>query len=74
MDNIKYEEIKFDNINNKEINNLLRKMLNKNDKERINSNEALKIIKNIKKNIKYSENEEKEYKIFMNNFRLKNHV
>jgi len=74
MDNIKYEEIKFDNINNIEMNNLLRKMLNKNDKERINSNEALEIIKKIKKNIKYSENDEKEYEIFMNNFKLKNHV
>jgi len=72
IDNIKYEEINFDIIDNKEMNYLLRKMLNKNDKERINSNEALEIIKKIKKNIKYSEKEEKEYKIFIDSFKIKN--
>ena len=71
IDNIKYEDIKFDNINNNEMRYLLKQMLNKNDNERIDSKEALKNIQKIKENIKYSENDEKEYKVFINYLKKK---
>ena len=74
MDDIKYKKINFDKIENKEIKNLLIQMLNRNDNERINSKDALEIIKNIKKNIKYSEKDDEEYKTFIDFFKKRNGI